>query len=268
MKTVLSPKVQWKELKHFPLRKIKEYFKIADFEREVNTKNVRNLKTAILDNNFFNNAIFVTNSQKPFVVFDGQHRLSALWLCHIENKLQNYDLMLAIYPKEYARTAYRRTNMGKPLQLRHHLKALDDKTVKFFTELEPWLSHHPRPDKLLYINLLNAITFARGYRIHVDNIDYVIAKTTLKEIEYSKTFLTAIKHHSPVIYKAQVYNSVILRPAFRTGLENKLDESQLTKLFNLMLNDEIIKEANLTRHKEDILRAYERSKTLVLEVLK
>jgi hypothetical protein len=90
--------------------------------------------------------------------------------------------------------------MGKPLQLKHHLKALDDKSNKFFTELEPWLSHHPRPDKPLYINMVQCMVYTRGYKVNIENIDYVIEQTKPKEIEVAKKVCQAASAHTPVIF--------------------------------------------------------------------
>jgi hypothetical protein len=269
MRQILASPVQWWELPNYRLEKIRDDFQIADFEREVNSRHVRMLKDAIMENKFYNNLISVTNTDAPYIVFDGQHRLSALWLCHIEEGLKRYNLMLGIYPKEYARLAYRRINMGKPLQLKHHLKALDDKSNKFFTELEPWLSHHPRPDKPLYINMVQCMVYTRGYKVNIENIDYVIEQTKPKEIEVAKKVCQAASAHTPVIFGSKLYQSQIYRNLYKAAYKYNLSDSQITRLINLLLKDKQIKEITQFRKHADIINVYSYlEENLIQEVLK
>lgn len=270
MKELKSP-VEWKPLFKYNLASLRDDFQIADFERELNNKHVRMLKDAIMENKFYNNMISVTNTEKPWIVFDGQHRLSALWLCHIEEGLKSYNLMLGMYPKEYARIAYRRINMGKPLKLNHHVKALDDKTNPFFTELEPWLSHHPRPDKPLYVSMIQAIVYTRSYgrQANIENIDYIMDKIIPKEIEIAKRICIVTKKRNSEIFGERMYSATIYRNIYKITYKNNLDENQIDNLISLMLQDKTIKEISKTRESGYIHRIHDHTlKSILPEVLK
>lgn len=256
---VLESPIVWKALPRYHLKNILDDFQIADFERQINNRHVRMLKDAIMQNKFYNNMICVTNRESPWVVFDGQHRLSALWLCHIEEGLKHYNLMLGIFPKEYARLAYRRINMGKPLRLKDHLKALDDKKTPFFTELSQWLTHHPRPDKLLYVNVIKAMTYARGYGkiASIETVDYVIEQTRPNEIAIAKKILQATFTHTPTTYGSRLYQSPIFRNLFKAAYKHNLSDLQISRLIDLLLKSNVIKEITQFRKHSDIVKVYE-----------
>ena len=256
---IRSPPVEWKPLFQYELKNLRNDFQIADFEREVSTKHVHYLKDAIMSNKFYNNMISATQGDKPWNVFDGQHRLSALWLCHIEEGLKKYNLMLGLYPKDYARIVYRRINMGKPLLARHHLKALDDKKNPFFTKLEPWLSHHPRPDKPLYMTMLQAFVYARGYgkAAGIDNVDYVLEQTTAKEIETGIKLCEVTASLTKEIFGERLYHVPIYRNVFKATLVHNLNHAQIEKLINKMLKDHQIKEIAKTRNHADVAKVFD-----------
>ena len=266
MKGLSSP-VIWKPLFNYELKNLRNDFQIADFERVVNNRNVRNLKDAIMENKFYNNMISVTNPKKPWTVFDGQHRLQVLWLCYLEYKIKKYNLMLAIFPEEFGRLIYRRINMGVALKLKDHIKAMDDKKTPFFNELRTWLSHDPRPDKPLYVTMLQALAFARGATnlLSLRTLDDFIPSVTKTEIEYCKIFLSAILRHSPTIFGSIVYGVTVFRPAFRSSQKHKLTEDQVIKLLVILKQDKLVKELSVTRQRTDIVRIYERIESVLLK---
>jgi hypothetical protein len=256
---VKSPPVVWTPLLKYKLKNLKEDFQIADFERVINQGHVKKIKQAILEGTFYDNAIHVTNDKKPWSVIDGQHRLSALWLCYLENHVEEFDLMLATYPREAARIIYRRLNMGKTLQLKDHLKAMDDGKHPFFTELKPWMSHDPRPDKPVYISLLQAIHYANGGK---DSISVLTLDTAFKNIKNTniaaaKLFCEATKRHTTKIFGERLYFSNYYRNIYKFTLKYNLKEKQIDKLIKLILEDNQVQEIAQTRNMIDLVRTYE-----------
>jgi hypothetical protein len=262
----IPPPITWKPLFNYDLSKLKEDFKIADFERTAKPSHIREIVTAILTNRFYDPVIRVVKDTKPFVVLDAQHRLQALWLAHTQYGLKKYNLMLAIYPEEFARTIYRRLNMGKPLLTRDHSRALDDKKTPFFTELQPWLSHDRTVSKGPYTDMLHALHYAKGARhtVQVRDLDSVLGGITKHDIEIMKNFCQAIKSHFPVVFHALVYRAAIYRNIFKIGHENNFNAVQFGSLINAATSNSKIKQVTAGRKHSDLLVAY---KIMVDEIL-
>lgn len=174
---ISSPPIIWKELKNYQLKNLKKDFNIAEFERRASPGHIKDIVNAILSNKFYDPVIRVVRATKPWVVIDAQHRLQALWICYSQHGLKSYNLMLAIYPEQFARTIYRRNNMGKALLTRDHSRALDDKKTPFFMELKPWLQHEKTPQKQSYPEMLHALHYAKGARniVQIRELDSVVA---------------------------------------------------------------------------------------------
>lgn len=269
--TLESP-VKWVKLKKYDLANIKQDFEIADFEREINQGHVKSLAESIIQHKIlYNNIISVTNEKSPWTVFDGQHRLTALWLCYTEKKVRFCDLMLAVYPKEFGRVIYRRINMGLPLQLKSHLKAMDDGKNEFFKSLEPHLSHHPRPDKPEYATVIQAIGYAKGFRnsVSIKTIDELMEQIGKKEIDTAIKVCKSVRGYSPTVFGERVYQATYLRNIFKIAYKHDLSEKQIEKLIDKMLKDTKIPEMAIRRRMRDIIQVYEYLHNgIILDILK
>lgn len=255
--SIKSPPITWKALPKYQLKNLKADFKIADFERLANGRHVKKILDAILSNQFYDPVVRVTK-EKPYLVIDAQHRLQALYIAHTQHGLKEYDLMLAIYPPEFARFIYRKINMGKRLVAKDHLKALDNGKVAFFTELRPWLSHDPRPDKPQYDSVVQAVYYSKGAKkaASVEDLDTILQQITNKDIEKLKIFCEAVVAHSPYIYGAAVYYAAIFRNIFKISIENNLSKTQIISLINATINSKDIKAVMKDRRWDDLLKVY------------
>jgi len=223
---IKSPPVQWVELKQYKLENLYNDFKIAEFERTINDSHVLKILDSINNNRFYDNVIRVAKLKNgTWLVMDAQHRLKALHHAYKTLGLTHYDLMLAVYPLDYARLIYRKINLGKSLKPADHLKAMDDKKTPFFTELKPWLTHDPRPDKLPYMAMLQALAYARKSRpLTQQDLDDFIPSITEKEVKQCAVMLAACSRHTPTVIHGKIYKSAIFRTVFRILIERNISE--------------------------------------------
>lgn len=232
---VNSPPVTWKALPRYKLENIKRDFKVADFERNISFTHVDNIVKAILNNEFFDNVIRVIKEKNEFALIDAQHRIQALWICYQRHGLKEYDLMLAIYPKEFARLIYTRLNMGKKLLMSDHSRALDDKKKPFFNDLRQFLYHYRTNEKASYTDLLNAYNYAKGSKntIQIQKLPTLIEEITEGELKIMIEFCKSCKRFSPMVFGSAIYKTVIYRNVFKIGFKNKWKENQFNEMFEI-----------------------------------
>jgi len=177
-KTVIymPPKAEIIYLDEFDLTKLEKTFRPANFERRVSTGKVHKIADAIMQSKFIDNVIRVVSapsgSSVKYEVIDGQHRLEALRYSREYYGLENYDLVVFCYTGGEQREIYRRLNLGKPLTLSDHLKALDTGRVPFFNELKDHCDHYS-PIKLKYATVLNWLHYAKSTSIRLVNVLWV-----------------------------------------------------------------------------------------------
>jgi len=241
MKQISSQKTEIKVLMDFELCKIKETFHIPEFERRLGSMHVRKIVEAIKNNRFYDNVIRVTKiNESKYEVLDGQHRLSALWCVHKEQGLKKYDLVIQIFNSEFARTVFRRLNMGKPLNLEDHTKALDDGTKLFFNKLHHLLNHKQQPNRTTFTNILHAIKYAKtGSPVTVKpyRLEKFIETINKEDIEFCKRFLQAMYNSSPTVPHSTHFKSAVFRNAYRLGYENNLETNEISKLVDAMIKN-------------------------------
>ncbi len=160
--TITPPPCEWKHARNFDLVKIHEKFVIPDFQRELNSKHTGRCLEAIIQNDFFDNVVQCGKLKDgTYEVYNGQHRLAALWRAHTEFGLDKYDIVLQIFPVDLGRRVFYRNNLGKPLTMQNRTKTFDDKKMPFFNRLRDLLSHNVSNDKTSYSNMLNALKYAK-----------------------------------------------------------------------------------------------------------
>jgi len=90
-------------------------------------------------NEFFDNIISVVLKKNgKYEVIDGQHRITALGRLRDNFYVTKYDLVLMIFQENISRKIYRQIDLGKPLKLQDHLRALDNNKNPFFELLRPY----------------------------------------------------------------------------------------------------------------------------------
>jgi hypothetical protein len=146
----MPPEAKIVTLQDFDLTKIEDYFQFAVFERKVSTNKSHSIAHAIIENRFTDNVLrcVVGSGVAKYDVIDGQHRIEGLRYARDNFGLENYDLVLFVYTGGNQREIYRRLNLGKPLTLSDHLKALDTGKIRFFNELRSACDHSVKGGKL------------------------------------------------------------------------------------------------------------------------
>jgi len=181
----MPPETKIMILKDFDLSKIEETFEYADFERRISKNRVHKMAHAILDNKFVDKYIHVVPSEKKeikYTVLEGQHRIEGLRYAREYSGLATYDLVLIMYLNGDPREIYRRLNLGTPLTLEAHLRAIDNGGHKFFNDLRDYCDHHPKGNKLSYVQVINCLHYAKSTSIRpvrpltVD--DFILGITT------------------------------------------------------------------------------------------
>lgn len=257
---IVSPSVQWKQLRGYQLKNLKKDFQIASFERTASAKHIKQIVDAITTNNFYDNVIRVVKNKKTgkYAVIDAQHRLQALFIAHKEYGLKKYDLMLAIYSEKFARTTYRRLNMGKRLLTRDHSMALDDGSKPFFNELRPYLSHQKTASKSSFLEMLHALNYAKGRTrpVQIMQLDDLISSVTPDEIKILKEFSHAMQVFSPVVPRSFAFSMLVYRTVFRIGYENNFSKDEFLDLVEKASQNKKIQEMYKFRRQTDLNLAY------------
>jgi len=233
-------------LKDFDLSKIEETFQYADFERRVSKQKVHKIAQAILENKFTDNVLRLVESKGPvkYDVIDGQHRIEGLRYARDYWSLASYDIVLFIYLGGDKREIYRRLNLGKPLTLSDHLKALDYGGKKFFNDLREYCDHYTKGSKLRYSTVVNCLHYAKSTSIRSVRplaIDDFIQSITISDIATIRKFI-------PILYQVATnpdsifYHYTIMRNFFRVYYENNIEESDMIKLGGILAKSQKIQE--------------------------
>lgn len=253
------PKVQARRVEKYELKDLKKEFSIPDFQRKASSAHIRGMINSILSNKFYDIVIkYVVDSKGRKQVIDGQQRLEALYICNQKHGLQYYNLLFLIFEEKFARTVFRRLNMGKTLATRDHSKALDDGKNIFFNELQPWLAHERTPAKSSFVEMLHALNYVRGIQrpVNVRELDQVIDSINKKELSIMKIFSEACRIVSPVVFRAFIYKAIIYRNVFKIAFDNNLSKDQTINLLKLCDSSKKLKELSSERAHHELPYGY------------
>ncbi len=239
-KTVyMPPKAEISYLTDFDLTKLEKTFKPAKFERKISTTKIRRIANAIMENKFVDNVFRVVagSGSTKYDVVDGQHRIEGLRYARDNFGLQNYDIIVYCYTGGDQREIYRRLNLGKPLTLGDHLKALDTGRVEYFNELRDICEHYTIAGKFRYATVLNWLHYAKSTSIrpvrpvNVDDFLQGITKLDIKKVKLFAPVLAQIATNPD----SPFYRYTILRNFFRVFFENKVPDDQMVELGKLLI---------------------------------
>ncbi len=233
-------------LKDFDLKNIEKTFQYASYERRVSKHKVHKIAHAILDNKFTDNVLRVVDSHGPakYDVVDGQHRLEGLKYAREYWGLSTYDLVLFIYQGGNQREIYRRLNLGKPLTLSDHLKALDNGKSKFFNSLKDMCTHYTKGGKMRYSTVINCLHYAKSTSIRPVRplaIDDFITSITLREIVIVKKFIPILEQIA-TNPDSPFYRYTIMRNFFRVYFENEIAEGGMIALGDVLRKSQKIQD--------------------------
>lgn len=246
-KTVyMPPEAKTLELKNFDLTKIESYFRYANFERKVSTRKAHTIAHAIMDNKFTDNVLRVVagSGNAKYDVLDGQHRIEGIRYARDEMGLQNYDLILFIYDGGNQREIYRRLNLGKPLSLSDHLKALDTGKISFFNSLQSVCDHYNSVGKLRYATVINCLHYAKSTSIRSVRplqIDDFIKSITKQDTDYVNEFVPILQQLA-TNPNSMFYHYTLMRNFFRVFYENKLSRANTIKIGEILSHSSKVKE--------------------------
>jgi len=247
----MPPEAKVVFLKKFDLTKIEETFEYAEYERRVSKHKTHKIAQAIVDNKFTDNFLRVvpSSSDVKYEVLDGQHRIEGLRYARDYYGLQTYDLVLCVYDDGNQREIYRRLNLGKPLTLSDHLKALDNGNKSFFNKLRDECDHYNKIGKIRYSTIINCLHYAKSTSIRPVRplaIDDFIASITLQDIEIVKRFIPILEQvaTNPDSF---FYHYTLMRNFFRIYYENRLNTNEMLKLGDVIKRASKIKELSEKR---------------------
>ncbi len=261
-KKIISPQYVLKVLKNFPLRKLEETFQIAEFERPIQLRHITKIVEAMAANEFFYNILAVTEKRNGmFEVIDGQHRIGSLKEIRDNYDVTHYDLLLLIFPVRFARIIYRRINLGYPLKMMDHLRALDNNRHPFFTSLRPYFVHYNDGILPKFSMILSALSYAkngspRAVRpLLLDRMFKSITKEDLRVIRSFSEALAEIEPHAPKKFQL-LYSFSIYRNMFRVGYENRFNLRTWENFITLCKSDKKIEELHKDRKMEAVRSIY------------
>jgi len=233
-------------LNNFDLKKIEDTFEYANFERRISKRKVHMIANAMMDNKFTDNVLRVCSGNKSadFEVLDGQHRVEGLRYARDNFGLQNYDLILMKYNGGNRREIYRRLNLGKPLTLTDHLKALDNGKLRFFNEMRNYCDHYKSPGKMAYRSVINCLYYSKSTSIRALRplaIDDFIKTITMRDLEIMKSFLKLLPQIA-TNPDSIFYHYTLLRNFFRIYFENQTSNDKMIALGDILSHSSKIKE--------------------------
>jgi len=241
----MPPDAKVVHLADFDLKNIEKYFSYADFERKISKKKVTAIANAMIDNKFTDNILRVcVGTSTRYQVLDGQHRVEALKYARDKFGLLEYDVILMDYQGGDKREIYRRLNLGKPLTLADHLKAMDTGKVEFFSKLRSLCDHYRKPGMMTYRNIINCLYYAKSSSIRAIrpvNIDDFVLGITDRDIEIIKKFIPLL-HKIATNPDSIFYHYTLLRNFFRIYYENKTTDEQMTMLGEILIKSSKIHE--------------------------
>ncbi len=242
----MPPEAKIVYLANFDLSKIEEYFEYANFERRISKNKVHTIANAMMDNKFTDNVLRVCSGIKSsqYEVLDGQHRIEALRYARENFGLANYDIILMNYQGGNRREIYRRLNLGKPLTLADHLKALDNGKQKFFNEMREYCDHYNRVGKLPYRTIINCLYYSKSTSIRPVRplaIDDFIKGITDHDIKIMQMFLKLLPQVA-TNPDSLFYHYTLMRNYFRIYYENKTSDDKMIALGDVLIHSSKIKE--------------------------
>lgn len=234
----MPPSAEIITLNDFNLNDIEKTFTPAKFERKLSTIKINRIAQAIMDNKFVDNVFRVVpgSSKIKYDVIDGQHRIAGLRYAREYFGLEAYDIILFCYTEGNKREIYRRLNLGKPLTLADHLKALDTGRIAFFNELRD-VSDHYGTTKFRYATILNWLHYAKSTSIRtvrpyaVDDFLHSVSKLDIKKVQLFIPVIQQIATNPD----SPFYRYTIMRNFFRIFFENKIPDAKLIELGQLLL---------------------------------
>lgn len=232
----MPPEAEIVQLTNFDLSKIEETFQYASFERRISTHKVHRIAHAIMENKFTDNVLRLVESQGSvkYDVIDGQHRIEGLRYARDNYNLAEYDLILFTYLGGNQREIYRRLNLGKPLNLSDHLKALDTGSVKFFNSLREYCDHYTRGGTFRFATIINCLHYSKSTSIRSVrplSIDDFIRSITIRDIGIIRKFIPILQQIA-TNPESPFYRYTIMRNFFRIFYENNMTEDEMIKLGN------------------------------------
>ncbi len=242
----MPPEAKVVHLNNFDLTKIEEYFEYANFERRISKNKVHMISHAMMDNKFTDNVLRVCagNKSSEYEVLDGQHRLEGLRYARDNFGLQNYDLILMSYQGGNRREIYRRLNLGKPLTLTDHLKAMDTGSIKFFNEMREYCDHYKAGGKIPFRTMINCLHYAKSTSIRAMrplNIDDFIKSITSRDIKIMQMYLKLLPQVA-TNPDSMFYHYTLMRNFFRIYYENKTSDDKMIALGDILIRSAKIKE--------------------------
>ncbi len=233
-------------LNNFDLNKIEEYFEYASFERKISKMKVHMIANAMMDNKFTDNVLRVCSGNKSsdYEVLDGQHRVEALRYARENFGLQNYDLILMNYLGGNRREIYRRLNLGKPLTLTDHLKALDNGKQRFFNEMREYCAHYKEAGKVTFRTIINCLYYSKSTSIRPVRplaIDDFIQSITATDIKIMQLFLKLLPQIA-TNQDSMFYHYTLLRNFFRIYYENKTSDDKMIALGDILSHSSKIRD--------------------------
>lgn len=186
----------------FHLSGIDREFKIADFERAVKQKHMLQIADAIMARKLYDPIITVMARKKetePYVVIDGQHRVTAMKYLYAEGRLAEYTFVVRVLHAEDERHAYRMLNNGKPLTSYDLLKSYDDGSVAFFQQLRDYCAHYKTTHKVPY----SMIAYAYSYAVGGKHATFGREKVMKKALSLSSADLAPLQVFFECIKQAQ-----------------------------------------------------------------
>ena len=246
-KTVyMPPEAKIVILKNFELARIEETFQYASFERKISTQKAHKIAHAIMENKFTDNVLRLVESKSAvkYDVIDGQHRIEGLRYARDNYNLAEYDLILFVYIGGNQREIYRRLNLGKPLNLSDHLKALDTGTVKFFNLLREYCDHYTKGGKFRFSTIINCLHYSKSTSIRPVrplSIDDFIRSITIRDIGIIRKFIPILQQIA-TNPESPFYRYTIMRNFFRIYYENSITDDEMIKLGNVIKKSAKIQE--------------------------
>lgn len=249
-------------MKNFPLRKLEQTFYIAEFERPLRARHVSKIVEAMAANEFFNNILSVIQKRNGrFEIIDGQHRIESLKELRDNYGITNYDLIIMIFPEKYARKIYRRINLGQPLKMQDHLRALDNGNHQFFIKLRPYFVHYNDGVLPKFAMILSALSYAKNgspRAVRPLLLDRMFKSITPDDIKVIISFAVAIADVEPHVPKKHqiLYAHSTYRNIFRVGYENRFDQSTWKNFITLCKTDKKIENLHNIRTMAGVRQTY------------
>lgn len=261
-KKVESPPYTWKILNKFPLRNLEKTFTIADFERKLRPRHVANMVTSMLNNIFFDNVLSVFIKRNgQFEIFDGQHRIESFGKLRDDHGISYYNLALRIFPERIARRIYRQINLGAPLRMEEHLRALDNGRNQFFVRLRPYFLHYNDGKFPKYEMILSALYYAKNgspRAVRSLHLDRLFNNITPGDLDTIIQFGRAMNHIEAFIPKKgqMLYYFQVYRNMFRVGYENAFDQKLWEQFITECKTDRVVAELQKDTKAASVKRIY------------